>query len=648
VRSIGNLRKLPPIRNRYFFVADLLMVPLAASLSFMLRLDATDLVPFWGTLLTFAVLATAVKPAIFFLSGLYRHYWRYASTRELISIALTTLAGTAAVTLLMYSVVPLVFDFHLLPRSIPFIDWLVTLTLIGSSRFAVRLLADFWSRLPPDHLSASHLRSERRVLVMGAGDAGAMIVREMRANPGLGLAPIGLLDDNQTKVGMTIHGVPVRGTREDIPSLVAEEQADEVIIAMPTAPGQAIREIVAICQEAGVACRTMPGMYELISGQVTVKQVREVRIEDLLRRDPVRIEGHDAASYLEDRIVLVTGAGGSIGSEICRQIATYRPRRLLLLGHGETSIYHILMEMRREHPAMDVQPLIADIRDEGRLEALFAAHSPRVVFHAAAHKHVPLMERNVAEAVTNNVFGTRRVLWAAERHGVERFVLISTDKAVNPANVMGATKRVAELLVQEVAQRTGRAFVAVRFGNVLGSRGSVVPLFQRQIAEGGPVTVTHPEVERYFMTIPEAVQLVIQAGALGQGGEVFVLDMGEQVRVVDLAEALIRLNGLVPGQDIDIVFVGLRPGEKLSEELFATGEKIRRTRHEKLFVANGAYRWNREALVCHLQELEKLVLENDAQRTCSKIGDIVPEYQPDASQAEVLPEVANGERATGG
>jgi FlaA1/EpsC-like NDP-sugar epimerase len=472
-------------------------------------------------------------------------------------------------------------------------------------------------------------------------------VREMQANPHLGLTPVGFLDDDRVKVGMVIHGLSVLGTREDIPALVRKRGIDEVVIAMPTAPGRAIRDVVEICHQAGVACKTVPGVYELISGRVTIKQVRDVRIEDLLRREPVQIEGHDAAGYLEGRVVLVTGAGGSIGSELSRQIAVRRPQRLLLLGHGENSIYNILMEMRNVHPGMDVQPLLADIRDEGRLETLLAAHSPQVVFHAAAHKHVPLMERNVAEAVTNNVFGTHCLLAVAERHGVERFVLISTDKAVNPANVMGATKRVAELLVQEVAQRTGRAYVAVRFGNVLGSRGSVVPLFQRQIAEGGPVTVTHPEVERYFMTIPEAVQLVIQAGALGQGGEVFVLDMGEQMRVVDLAEALIRLHRLEPGRDIEIVFTGLRPGEKLSEELFATGEKIRRTRHEKIFVANGTYRWNRESLVRHLQELELLVLSDDTLHICSKLEDIVPEYQPKALRTEALPGVTGSESGRG-
>jgi len=624
--------KPPPVRNRYFFIADVLLMPLAVVLSFLLRLDIPGLQPYTRTMLLFAALAALVKPVIFYMFGLYRRYWRYASVNELVTIALATLSGTAVVTLLMYSLASLLVDFRPLPRSILIIDWLVSLLLVGGTRFAVRLAANRpLSKL--NHLRVSE-RLQRRVLVMGAGDAGAMIVREMQANPGLGLTPVGLLDDNRAKVGMTIHGVAVQGTREDIPRLVHEEQIDEVIIAMPTAPGQAIREIVAICQEAGVACKTMPGIYELISGQVSVKQVREVRIEDLLRREPVRIDGTEAGRYLSDAVVLVTGAGGSIGSELCRQIASYHPRQLLLFGHGENSVYHILLELREKFPRLDMQPFIADVRDYERLTAIFTRYRPEVIFHTAAHKHVPLMEINVAEAVMNNVFGTRSLLRAAEVHDVARFVLISTDKAVNPVNVMGATKRLAELMVQDVARQTGRDYAAVRFGNVLGSRGSVVPLFQHQIAAGGPVTVTHPEVRRYFMTIPEAVQLVIQAAALGHGGEIFVLDMGEQVSVVDLATELIRLSGLEPGRDIEIVFTSLRPGEKLAEELFAEGEEPRPTRHKKILVAYGNNTWDNETLSRHLQELEVLAREGEASHIRAKMRDIVPEYRPFASPDE--------------
>lgn len=625
-------RKLPPLRNRYFFIADVLLMPLAIVIGFLLRLDPPGLRPYARTIIIFAALAALVKPAIFYLFGLYRRYWRYASASELVNIALATLTGTAVVALLMYSLASFVWDFRPLPRSIPILDWLVSFPLVGGTRFAVRLAAGspFSTRWRNDPLKGKP-RQERRVLVMGAGDAGAMIVREMQANPGLGLVPVGLLDDNRAKVGMTIHGAPVQGTRYDIPRLVREERVDEVIIAIPTAPGRAIRKVVAICQETGVAYKTIPGIYELISGQVSVKQVREVRIEDLLRREPVQIDGTEAQRYLSGAVVLVTGAGGSIGAELCRQIGSYQPQQLLLLGHGENSIYHTLQELRERFPRLDAQPLIADVRDYERLAALFARHRPEVIFHAAAHKHVPLMEAddNMAEAVKNNVLGTQRLLRAAVAHDAARFVFISTDKAVNPVSVMGVTKRLAELQVRDVARRTGRAYVAVRFGNVLGSRGSVVPLFQRQIASGGPVTVTHPEMERFFMTIPEAVQLVIQAAALGQGGEIFVLDMGEQVRVVDLAAELIRLSGLEPGRDVEIVFTGPRAGEKLSEALFAEDEKPHPTQHEKILVAHGDnIIWDSETLSRHLQELEGFVREGDASRIRAKLRKIVPAYRP--------------------
>jgi FlaA1/EpsC-like NDP-sugar epimerase len=636
-------RKYLPIRNRYFFIADVLLMPLAVVISFLLRLDPSGLRSYARTILVFAALAALVKPAIFHLYGLYRRYWRYASANELVNIALATLTGTAVVALLMYSLASFVWEFRPLPRSIPILDWLVSLPLVGGTRFAVRLMAASpfsagWflsARWRDDPLKGSP-QEKRRVLVMGAGDAGAMIVRGMQANPGLGLAPVGLLDDNRAKVGVTIHGVLVQGSRQDIPRLVREQQVDEVIIAIPTAPGRAIREVVALCQEAGVAYKTIPGMYELISGQVSVKQVREVRIEDLLRRDPVQIDGAEATRYLSGAAVMVTGAGGSIGAELCRQIAAHRPRQLLLLGHGENSVHHVLRELRERFPHLDAQPLIADVRDYERLMALFARYRPDVIFHAAAHKHVPLMESddNVAEAVMNNVLGMQRLLRAAVAHDAARFVFISTDKAVNPVSVMGVTKRLAELQVQDVARRTGRVYAAVRFGNVLGSQGSVVPLFQRQIAAGGPITVTHPEMARFFMTIPEAVQLVIQAAALGQGGEIFVLDMGEPVHVVDLAAELIRLSGLEPGRDIEIVFTAPRPGEKLSEVLFAEGEEPRRTKHEKILVAYGNNSWDSDALSCRLQELEDLAREGDAARIRAKMREIVPAYRPSTAAIE--------------
>jgi FlaA1/EpsC-like NDP-sugar epimerase len=618
-------------------MADLALIALAVVGSFWLRLDVDRMREYGRTLLIFGALALLVKPVIFYLFGLYRRYWRYAGTRDLAIIALAALSATAVTSLGMTSLASLFLDFRPVPRSIPIIDWLVSVSLVGGIRFAVRVLAR--ERIPfvqpptDDPLKCS-TEDQRRVLVMGAGDAGAMIVREMLENPGLGLEPVGLLDDDQSKVGMTIYGVPVRGTREVIPAIARRDQVDEVIIAMPTAPGKAIRRIVEICQEAGVDYKTIPGVYELISGQVSVQEMREVGIDDLLRRDPVEIDGRDGMQYLSDAVVLVTGAGGSIGSELSRQIAANEPERLLLLGHGENSIYHIFREIRDAFPHLDTRPIIADIRHRDRLDAIFHHHRPDIVFHAAAHKHVPLMEHNVEEAVSNNVFGTRVLLEAAEAHETERFVLISTDKAVNPVNVMGATKRMAELLVQAAAKRTGLRYAAVRFGNVLGSRGSVVPLFQRQIAAGGPVTVTHPKMERYFMTIPEAVQLVIQAGALGEGGEIFVLDMGEQVRIVDLAEHLIQLSGLEPGRDIEIIFTEPRPGEKLSEELFADDEDPGCTKHEKILMAHGNNCWSNETLSEHLKELKVLARNGSPGRVQAKLVEVLPRYRPEFESSE--------------
>jgi FlaA1/EpsC-like NDP-sugar epimerase len=631
MKANATSHRIPPIRNRYFFIADVMLISAAAVGSFWIRLDMEGMEAYYRTMLIFGALALFVKPLLFLFFGLYRRFWRYAGARDLMMIVGATLSGTAVTSMVMMSLASLVVDFRPAPRSIPIIDWLLTIAFVGGIRYAVRVLAR--EQLPflrrrNGHPLKSQSEEVRRVLVMGAGDAGAMIVREMLENPGLGLEPVGFIDDDVSKEGMVIRGVRVRGTREDIPRIVQQDQVSEVIIAMPTAPGKAIRDVVEVCQQCDVDYKTIPGVFELISGRVSVRQVREVGIDDLLRRDPVEINGLQGARYLRDAVVLVTGAGGSIGSELCRQIATSHPGRLLLLGHGENSIYHILREVREKFPRLDARPIIADVRHAERLDALFRRHRPDAVFHAAAHKHVPLMERNAPEAVTNNVSGTRALLEAAEAHGTDCFVLISTDKAVNPVNVMGATKRVAELLVQAAAQRNGRRFVAVRFGNVLGSRGSVVPLFQQQIARGGPVTVTHPEMERYFMTIPEAVQLVIQAGALGQGGEIFVLDMGRQVRIVELAEQLIELSGLRPGRDIEITFTEPRPGEKLSEELFCADEEPCATQHEKIVMAQGRNCWTAEALADHMAALERLARSGDPEAVVAKLQEVVPGYEP--------------------
>ena len=476
-----------------------------------------------------------------------------------------------------------------MPRSIPLIDVLITFAVIASTRFALRAGAISARRAGKQHVASGPLQ---HVLIAGAGEAGAMVLRELRQNPQTGLLTIGFVDDDPVKHGVLLNGVRVLGGRSAIPELVRKHHVDQVIIAMPSAPGKSIRELVELCEAAGVRARIVPGIYELLGGTVRLTELRDVQIDDLLRREPVQTDTARVEALLRGKRVLVTGAGGSIGSELCRQILRCCPASLTLLGHGENSIFDIHNELRAELSGPDspypsgqrpqLTPVIADVRFPERLQAVFLEHRPDVVFHAAAHKHVPLMEDNIADAITNNVLGTLRVVEASAAAGVSHFVLISTDKAVNPTSIMGATKRVAELIVQRAARTTGRAYVAVRFGNVLGSRGSVVPFFQKQIAAGGPVTVTHPDVKRFFMTIPEAVQLVLQAATMGQGEEVFVLDMGEPVRIVDLARDLIRLSGLEPDHDIKIRFTGLRPGEKLYEELFASSEQYGRTEHEKI------------------------------------------------------------------
>ncbi|MBU4212455.1 MAG: polysaccharide biosynthesis protein [Verrucomicrobia bacterium] len=573
------------MRNRYLFLLDVVLLAVTPTLALVMRVDAASWVASYApALIQFTILALIIKLVIFFLFGLYRRYWRYASVDELVSIILAVGSATLIIAGVFFGAGILGLDnARGLPRSVPFIDGLLTLVVVGGSRFSVRIAAHKRRRNAQKYNS-------KTVLIVGAGDAGTVIAREMRSSRHINIDPVGFVDDDPNKHKKSIHGLPVLGTRKDIPRLIKQYDVEEVVIAIPTAPGNVIREIRTLCEAAGVPSRTMPGMYEILSGQISVSQLRNVDIEDLLRREPISINAQDVAKMLSGKRVLITGAGGSIGSELCRQMARWSPDHLILLGHGENSVFLIEQELRHRWPKLSLGVVVADIRDLPRLTAIFEQTKPQVVFHAAAHKHVPMMEANCEDAISNNVGGTRALVQLAERFGVERFVLISSDKAVNPTNVMGATKRVSEKIVQAVAQRTGRAYVAVRFGNVLGSRGSVVPTFREQIARGGPVTVTHPEVTRYFMTIPEAVQLVLQAATLAgtecQTG-VFVLDMGKPIKIVDLARDLIELSGKEVGQDIEIVFTGLRPGEKLFEELFRVGEDYRRTRHAKIFVANG-------------------------------------------------------------
>jgi FlaA1/EpsC-like NDP-sugar epimerase len=569
----------PNVRNRFVLIGDIALIIVSVLGSFALRLDVGKLPFYFPAALAMCAVALIIKLPVYFYFGLYRRLWIYASTSELrlITVAVTTASVLTSGIMLLLNFLGWVKPG--MPRSALGIDWLISLVLIGGSRFALRILAE-QSAAP-----RSALREARRTLIIGAGDAGALVVRELQKLSQLNLMPIGFLDDDPVKQNHQIYGVSVIGRVNKIAEILDSRQVDEVIIAIPSAPGKIIRLVNDVCRQKGISSRTMPGMYELIGGKVSVNRLREVDITDLLRRDPIKIDDHLIGAIINGKRVLVTGAGGSIGREICRQVARWSPSELVLLGHGENSIFESLLELTENFPELLIHPVIADVRDADRIQEMFKVHRPQMVFHAAAHKHVPLMEANVEEAVTNNVLGTRNVVEAANRHEVERLVLISTDKAVRPVNIMGATKRLAEMIVLDAAHRNKRVYSVVRFGNVLGSRGSVVPHFKNQIARGGPVTVTHPDMYRYFMIIPEAVHLVLQAAAMGAGGEVFMLNMGQQVRILDLAEDLIRLSGLEPYRDIEITFSGIRPGEKLREDLWEDGMQFEPTPHSEIYRA---------------------------------------------------------------
>lgn len=651
-------------RNRVFVLSDLVLLPFAVLISFALRLDGFNFFGYERSFLVFTALATIIPPFVFLLLGVYARYWRYASVEDVrllsvaVAVAVLLISGCTVVALRFFptglvSLLTLRFTTGtpVLPRSIPFIFFLLALPAAALPRLAVRLLAGY--------AQDRNREARTRAVVMGAGDAGVVIVRELKRNARSTLEIVGFLDDDPRKRAMRIHGLPVVGSRDDIPRVVEEYALDQVIVAMPSAPGKTIRTIVQICEGAGVRTKIMPGIHELLDDSVSINQLRDVQIEDLLRREPIQTDIAAVTELVRGKRVLVTGGGGSIGSELCRQLLRCGPGTLVVVGHGENSVFHIVNELQllarsplvaQEHrtgdriaaPTTKIAAVIADIRFADRIQAVFAEHQPEIVFHAAAHKHVTLMELNPAEAITNNVLGTKNLVEAAVAANVQQFVMISTDKAVNPTNIMGASKRAAELLVHRAARQSGRAFVAVRFGNVLGSRGSVVPIFKAQIAAGGPVTVTHPEVVRYFITIPEAVQLVLQAATLGRGGEVFVLDMGEPVKIIDLAKDLIELSGLEVGRDIDIVFKGLQPGEKLYEEMFVHGETYARTQHRQIFLAD-AGRFVPLRLDEAVGVLAAAVSRHDTAAIIEGLRQLVPEFEP--TRESVVVEQHRAERA---
>ncbi len=547
------------VRNRYVLLADLPLIAIAAYGAFALRFDWL-FVPHRRAFAIYLLVALVLKPLAYLPFGMYSRYWRYGTAQDLLSIVLAVTASSVsmAVFVAFGSFTGYVPSF---PRPVLMIDWLLTLALAGGLRMSLRIIGDANAtsrKLAP--------RDVKNVLIVGAGQAGTLVVRELRRNPQLGLHPVAFLDDATSKFNKQILGIPVRGPISMLDTVLRREAIDEVIIAMPTVSGRVVRDAASACQRQGIQARIVPGVFELLDGHVSINRLRKVEIADLLRRPQV-VGRAQVVTYLQGRTVLITGAGGSIGSELCRQVAFSGPRQLILLGRGENSIFSIHSRLAEQYPQLSVHPVIADVRDAARLHAVFVRFRPEVVIHAAAHKHVPLMELNPEEAFTCNVQGTQNLLEAAERAGTERLVLISTDKAVSPSSIMGASKRLAELLVIAAGARTRLPYVAVRFGNVLGSRGSIVPTLQAQIERGGPVTVTHPEMKRFFMTIPEAVHLVLEAAGMGRPGDLFVLNMGEQLKIVDLANDLIRLSGVDPDA-IEVQITGIRPGEKLEETLW--------------------------------------------------------------------------------
>ncbi|MCL1791739.1 MAG: polysaccharide biosynthesis protein [Peptococcaceae bacterium] len=636
-------------RTLLLMLLDALLINIAVFGSYYLRFyeDTTMFRNYMKTYVISAVVATIALLIIFYFVGIYRSIWRYASVRELVSITASSFVGVVVMVIVVYGISliePSEYEgIQRIPHGVSVLSWLSVTALIGLSRFiprVQRMSARVWGggngngaeRVGAGRAVLDGPPGAKRVLIIGAGDAGALALRELRNYPEHARIPVGFVDDSADKQRLRLQGIPVLGRRHDIPRLVEKHEIQEIIIALPSVTGEPLREIITICQDTNVALKILPRVYDIFSGDVTINKLRQVEVEDLLQRDAVSLDLEEMAGYLKDQVVLVTGAGGSIGSEICRQLIGFAPAKLVLTGHGENTIFDIEQELgaymrkntQKNWPVLETE--IMDIRDKNKVRRVFERYRPGVVFHAAAHKHVPLMEKNPEQALLNNVLGTGTLAETAAALGVKRFVLISSDKAVNPTSVMGATKRVAEMLIQDLSTRSETVFAAVRFGNVLGSRGSVVPTFRRQIAAGGPVTVTDPEMTRYFMTIPEASQLVIQAGAMAKGGEIFILDMGSPVKIVDLARDLIRLSGLKEGRDIEIMFTGMRPGEKLYEELLTSEEGTRSTRHKRIFIAQ-ANDINSEGLRMLVQLIHDRGSEIEEEQVIEELRKLLPLFR---------------------
>jgi FlaA1/EpsC-like NDP-sugar epimerase len=582
--------------------------------AYLIRFDGIPPQTYLNIMIETIPLVLIFRMISFIIFRLHKSIWTYASVRDLIQI----LKAVTTSSVIIFIIVMLQDKGH--PRSIFIIDWLLLVTGLCGLRFFIRITR------PLRQQQNKTNGKRKRVLIVGAGDAGETILREMIYRYKGSYEAVGLIDDDPKKKNKYIHGVAVLGTKKDIPEIVKNKNIDEIIIAIPSSKPAEMRSIVDYCIKSRASYKTIPKISELVDGSIKVSKLREVKLEDLLRREEVVIDTEKIGNYIKGKRVLITGACGSIGSELSRQVAKFDPQELILFEKSENSLFYFDMELSQSYNGLNKFPIIGDICDRQRVREVFAKHRPHIIFHAAAHKHVPLMEINAFEAIKNNVFGTKVLAEEAINFCVERFVMLSTDKAVNPTSFMGVSKRIAEMLITALADKNGTKFMAVRFGNVLGSEGSVIPTFKRQIERGGPVTITHPETKRYFMTIPEAAGLVIEAGFMGQGGEVFILEMGSQVKILDLARDLIRLSGLEPGKDIEIVFTGLRPGEKLYESLFENDEILMKTQHEKIMAVMRTGT-NGRNIFQDLDDLQKIVQIQSYDSLLQKIKEIVPAYK---------------------
>ncbi|KXB09397.1 hypothetical protein AKJ60_00360 [candidate division MSBL1 archaeon SCGC-AAA385M11] len=626
---------LNQLKNYKFYVmllADVAIFFLSLAMAYLLRFDFHPEQHYINQLQFVWLLAVPLKTGVFIMLGSYKGMWRYTALRDFWRLFQASFVSS----LILVGIILILYRFEGYPRSVFIIDGLLTLLLTGGLRVGIRSMYRYRDNLKPRHVfsltvSRNRSRQLQDVLIIGAGDAGEKLLRETIENPALNYHVAGFLDDDVEKIGRTVHGVPVLGLIKDLEHFVSSLHIELVFIAIPSASGQQMRRIMDLCRQCKVQFKTLPGLGEIMDGKVSVSDLRQVSFEDLLGREPVLLDTGSIAHYLTDKTVLVTGAGGSIGSELCRQIVPFHPRLLILLDASELNLYSIEMELKHERGFRSFVSCLGRVQDEQQMTRLFSEYSPEVVFHAAAYKHVPMLEANPWEAVWNNIVGSLVVMSMAKHYQSERFVLVSTDKAVRPTNIMGTSKRVTELLLHGSNQSGSTKFMAVRFGNVVGSSGSVIPLFKKQIAYGGPVTVTHPEMTRYFMTIQEAAQLILQAGALGKGGEIFVLEMGTSVRIRDMARVLIKLMGKEPDQDIEIVYTGLRPGEKITEELITDEESILPTEHEGIMLLThnqtaydqAAYQaW----LMKNIEALKRAAARFDRQAIQEKLAEIVPKY----------------------